>query len=323
MSGLLQILRVSRVILQLTSIGLRLCNAICCYSSLFRRIFGFLREKIINEFLLHSLMDFEKMLTKTSEMMILGGLSSKTKKNYLYNVSRFLDWINKNSFFIDNTSLKRYFLEINAKYDVATIRQIRASLTYFFKVNNLRIVIEDIPNPKRKKQLPKVLTKEEIEIILGNINNLKHKLIVMILYASGLRVSEVVNLHRSDIGANSILIRQGKGKKDRYTILSIKVKELLMQYLCENDFNTKYLFEGRNGKYTIKSVQELLKKASKKLNKKVTPHMLRHSFATHLLENGTDIRYIQKLLGHSKLETTSIYTHVANKDFLKVKSPFD
>lgn len=96
-----------------------------------------------------------------------------------------------------------------------------------------------------------------------------------------------------------------------------------MKYLCETDFNTKFLFEGRKGKYSIKSVQEILKKASKELGKHVTPHMLRHSFATHLLEDGVDIRYIQKLLGHSKLETTSIYTHVAKKDFLKIKSPLD
>ena len=96
-----------------------------------------------------------------------------------------------------------------------------------------------------------------------------------------------------------------------------------MKYLCETNFKTKFLFEGRSGKYSVKTIQEILKKASKQLGKNVTPHMLRHSFATHLLENGTDIKYIQKLLVHSKLETTSIYTHVANRDFLKVKSPFD
>lgn len=263
------------------------------------------------------------MIVKTSERMVLEGLSVKTRKNYLYNISKFLSWIEKSSLFISDTPVNKYFLSINEIYDVNTVRQIRASLVYFFKVNKIEITIDDIPNPKRKKQLPKVLSKEEIDKILNNILNLKHKLIVMILYSSGLRVSEVVNLHRSDINRDSILIRQGKGKKDRYTILSHKVKDLLILYLCETTFETKYLFEGRNGKYTVKSVQEILKKASKNLDKNITPHMLRHSFATHLLENGTDIRYIQKLLGHSKLETTSIYTHVANRDFLKVKSPFD
>jgi len=268
-------------------------------------------------------MKYEQMLIITSERMVLEGLSPKTKKNYLYNISRFLGWLNKNSQFISETSVKRYFLSIIEMYDVSTVRQIRASLIYFFKVNNIKLHIDGIPNPKRKKLLPKVLSKDEIELILNNISNLKHKLIIMIIYSSGLRVSEVVNLQRSDIINNSILIRQGKGKKDRYTILSRKVKDLLIKYLCETDFRTKYLFEGRNGKYTVKSVQEILKKASKSLNKNVTPHMLRHSFATHLLEQGVDIRYIQKLLGHSKLETTSIYTHVASKDFLKIKSPID
>jgi site-specific recombinase XerD len=268
-------------------------------------------------------MTYENMLNKTSEMLILEGLSLKTKKNYLYNISKFLDWLNKNSLSIAQTSIKRYFLELSDLYDVNTIRQIRASLLYFFKVNCISVNIGEIPNPKRKKQLPKVLSKDEIQLILSNIKNLKHKLIAILLYSSGLRVSEVVNLYRSDVSQNSILIRQGKGKKDRYTIISRTAKELLMAYLCKTNFKTKYLFEGRNGKYSVKSVQQILKKASNNLNKNVTPHMLRHSFATHLLENGTDIRYIQKLLGHSKLETTSIYTHVACRDFLKIKSPFD
>lgn len=263
------------------------------------------------------------MLLKMSEMMVLQGLSAKTRKNYLYNISKFIDWLNKSSLFISQSPVKRYFLSIIEIYDVNTVRQIRASLLYFFRVNNLDIAIDGLPSPKRKKILPKVLSKDEINLILANISNLKHKLIVMILYSSGLRVSEVVNLKRIDISDNSILVSQGKGKKDRYTILSGKVKELLMKYLCETDFKSKYLFEGRDGKYTIKSVQMILKKASAGLGKHVTPHMLRHSFATHLLENGTDIRYIQQLLGHSKLETTSIYTHVARKGFLNIKSPFD
>lgn len=268
-------------------------------------------------------MDFEEMVLKTSEKMVLEGLSRKTKKNYLYNISKFLLWVKNNSQSISYTPVKRYFLGLSEIYDVNTIRQIMASLKYFFKVNNLDVEIENIPAPKRKKQLPKVLSKEEILTIINNTKNLKHKLIILLLYSAGLRVSEVVNLKRSDLDttSNKILISQAKGNKDRYTILSNKVKELLTKYLCETSFKSKYLFEGRNGKYTIKSIQEILKKAS--INKHVTPHMLRHSFATHLLEQGTDIRYIQKLLGHSKLETTSIYTHVASKDFLKVKSPLD
>lgn len=153
------------------------------------------------------MMDYEQMLIKMSERMVLEGLSPKTKENYLYNVGHFLTHIGKNSDFISKTPVKRYFLGLSESYDVNTIRQIRASLLYFFKVNNLSVVIEDIPNPRRKKQLPKVLSKKEVEIILSTVSNLKHKLIVMVLYSSGLRVSEVVNLQRNDISQDSILVR--------------------------------------------------------------------------------------------------------------------
>lgn len=263
------------------------------------------------------------MILKMSDHMVLENLSPKTRKNYLYNISKFLIFIKSNSLFVSTTPIKRYFLSLHEIYDVNTIRQIRASLLYFLRVNNIKIEIKDIPSPKRKKQLPKVISKKEINSIISNTKNLKHKLIISILYASGLRVSEIVNLKRSDINIqnHTLLVQQGKGKKDRYTIFAKSLEPLLTDYLCQTEFTTQYLFEGRKGKYSIKSVQEILKNASK--NKHVTPHMLRHSFATHLLEQGTDIKYIQELLGHSKLETTSIYIHVAKKDFLSIKSPLD
>jgi len=270
-------------------------------------------------------MKFEKMIVKASEEMILMGLSEKTRKNYLYNITKFLDWIKKNSLFISITPVKRYFLSLHEIYDINTIRQIRASLFFFFKINKLNINYIEIPAPKRKKQLPKILSKTEIKQMISDSSNIKHKLIISILYSSGLRVSEIVNLKRSDIDINKniLLIQQSKGKKDRYTIFSKSIEPLLTDYLCKTKFETPYLFEGRKGKYSIKSIQEIIKKAGNLINKKVTPHMIRHSFATHLLESGTDIKYIQNLLGHSKLETTNIYIHVAKRDFLKIKSPLD
>lgn len=262
------------------------------------------------------------MLEKMREKMLLQGLAVKTRKNYLYHVKNFLKYLDKNSFKISHTPVKRYFLGLVEVYDVNSIRQIRAALQYFFQVHGLEIFIEQIPTPKRKKLLPKVVSRKEIGQIISRTANVKHKLIIILLYSSGLRVSELVNLKRTDIDVEkkAIFISQAKGKKDRYTILSEKARVLLLQYLCENEFTTRYLFEGRKGKYTVKSVQQILKKASAR---NITPHMLRHSFATHLLEEGIDIHYIQKLLGHSKLETTSIYTQVASKDFLKIKSPYD
>lgn len=145
------------------------------------------------------------------------------------------------------------------------------------------------------------------------------------MYSSGLRLQELVNLKREDIDFDRSLInvKKGKGKKDRITLLSDSIKNDLLKYYSKYEFKTKYLFEGRNGKYSKKSVQEILNKLGKKVGIKITPHMLRHSFATHLLENGTDIRYIQKLLGHSDLRTTEIYTHVANSDIKNIKSPLD
>ncbi len=290
------------------------------YFLIIGNISDFSREAILRFFLFLDLMS--AVLEKMKEKMNLQGLSPKTRKNYLYHVKRFLQYLEKNSFKISSTPVKRYFLGLVEVYDVNTVRQIRAALSYFFKVEGISLFIEDIPSPKRKKLLPKVVAREELQEIIKRIKNLKHKLIIVLLYSSGLRVSEVVSLRRTDINVqnNSILISQGKGKKDRYTLLSKKAKVLLTQYLCETTFSSPYLFEGRKGKYAVKSVQEILKKAS---TRHLTPHMLRHSFATHLLEDGVDIRFIQKLLGHSKLETTSIYTHVASRDFLKIKSPFD
>lgn len=191
------------------------------------------------------------------------------------------------------------------------------------KENNLN---HSIIAPKKKKQLPKVLTKNEIKILLENIKNQKHKVIIITLYSAGLRLSEVVNLKREHINFenNTILVKQGKGKKDRITILSKKLKNKLSNYLSQNNFITYYLFESQRGKkYDKHTIQKILEKASENMNQKVTPHMLRHSFATHLLESGTDIRYIQSLLGHSKLETTQIYTKVASNKIQHIKSPFD
>jgi len=188
----------------------------------------------------------------------------------------------------------------------------------FFTGDDTKVFI-----PKRRKRLPIVLSKTEINKLINSIYNIKHRLVISLLYSAGLRVSELINLKNSDINFvdNTIHIKNAKGGKDRLTILSKKVKSLLKNYKTGNI----YVFESRNKKYSSRSISEVITVASlkAKINKNVTPHTLRHSFATHLLENGADIRHIQRLLGHSRLETTSIYTYVAKKDFLKIKSPLD
>tara|TARA_Y100000034_G_scaffold132708_1_gene196343 strand:+ start:86 stop:919 length:834 start_codon:yes stop_codon:yes gene_type:complete len=270
----------------------------------------------------------EETLQKLKQSLVFKGFSPKTIKAYTYNSEKFLDYLDKSSQICDEDSVKEYFQKLHdKKYDLSTIRLVKASLDFLIKnIFNKSLAIRNIPYPKKKKTLPKVLSKEEIKIIFDETINLKHNLILKILYSSGIRLNELINLKREDMDPSrkTIFISQGKGKKDRITMLSDKLSKALFDYICKTSFKTKYLFESnRDKKYSPKSIQKILEKSSRKINKKITPHMLRHSFATHLLEQGTDIRYIQKLLGHSNLETTQIYTKVANTDLLKIKSPLD
>jgi site-specific recombinase XerD len=184
-----------------------------------------------------------------------------------------------------------------------------------------------LQRPKNERKLPVVLSEDEITRILRQVDNLKHKCILYLIYSAGLRLGEAVNIQVSDIDSKRkmIMIRHGKGKKDRYSLLSETLLELLRKYY--RLYRPKeWLFEGQSGnKYSEKSIQAILKKAWRKSGvwKKVTVHTLRHSFATHLLEHGTDIRYIQELLGHLNTKTTMIYTHITKAGFDKIKSPLD
>ncbi|MGJ8762329.1 MAG: tyrosine-type recombinase/integrase [Polaribacter sp.] len=195
----------------------------------------------------------------------------------------------------------------------------------FFK--GIEINLLNIERPKKEKKLPAVLSVAEIKAIFNNLTNLKHKTLLSLLYSGGLRIGEALNLKVDDIDSKRMLIhiKQAKGKKDRYTLLSYSFLILLREYYLA--YKPKvFLFEGQNGhKYSGASAQAVLKKALKntKITKKVTLHTLRHSFATHLLENGTDIRYIQELLGHSSPKTTMIYTHVTKTSLKNIKNPFD
>lgn len=180
---------------------------------------------------------------------------------------------------------------------------------------------------KRSKTLPVVLSKEEITRLIKATQNLKHKTILLMIYSAGLRLGELLDLKIADIDSKALKIHivQGKGNKDRYVPLSEKALDVLRQY-----FRTykpaEYLIEGaQGGRYSEKSVQSVMKQALKRaaIRKKATVHTLRHSFATHLLDEGTDIRYIRELLGHVRLETMQIYTHVSSYSINKIKSPAD
>ena len=271
------------------------------------------------------LYDKEVYLKKTRDMCKLRGFSFRTVKSYLYHINDFFDFIYRIGLNLSNEGVKSYLLSKNLSN--SSMRLKRAAIGFLFRdVLCKPIELDQVPYQKKEKSLPKVISKEKIKKLIGAIDNLKHKLVVELFYSSGLRLQELIDLKREDIDndRNLIHIKKGKGKKDRVTLLSGFIKNDLLKYYGKYEFRNKYLFEGRNGgKYSKKSIQEILRKFGEKVGIKITPHMLRHSFATHLLESGTDIRYIQKLLGHSDLKTTEIYTYVSKKGLEGIKSPLD
>lgn len=206
--------------------------------------------------------------------------------------------------------------------------QIVNAIKLFFRIVAQKTIDPDlIHRPKREKKLPNVLSKEEVKMLLESTSNLKHKTMLSLIYACGLRRSELLNLKLMDIDSkrNILIIRQSKGKKDRITPLSLKILEMLRSYyqLYKPE---KWLFEGYNkDQYSEQSLQSVMKQAvyKSKIEKPVSLHWLRHSYATHLLESGTDLRFIQELLGHNSSKTTEIYTHVSTKSLQQIKSPFD
>ncbi|QBN18412.1 site-specific tyrosine recombinase/integron integrase [Flavobacterium nackdongense] len=207
--------------------------------------------------------------------------------------------------------------------------QVTNAIKLFFQtIRNTKMIVDKIHRPKRAKVLPNVLSKEEIKLILNAHSNIKHKAMLSMIYSCGLRRSELLHLKFSDIDSNRniVLLKNAKGKKDRIAPLSPKILQILREYY--KDYKPAvWLFEGqiKGEQYSEKSLQSVLKQALQKtgITKPVTLHWLRHSYATHLLESGTDLRYIQELLGHSSSKTTEIYTHVSTKSIQQIKSPFD
>ena len=205
---------------------------------------------------------------------------------------------------------------------------VNAIKLFFKKIENTAIDVENIHRPKRAKHLPNVLSKEEVKSLLNALQNTKHRMMLALIYACGLRRSELLNLKITDVDSNRhlLIIKGAKGNKDRIAPLSDKTLGMLREYYKRYKPNT-WLFEGlsKGEPYSEKSLESVLKQALKKteIERPVSLHWLRHSYATHLLESGTDLRYIQELLGHKSSKTTEIYTHVSTKNLQKIKSPFD
>jgi site-specific recombinase XerD len=231
---------------------------------------------------------------------------------------------------ITDEQIREYLLYLIEKRDVSVSYQnqsINAIKFYYEHVLGRPVKTYYIQRPRREKKLPGVLSEQEVQLILNNTENLKHKAILSLIYSAGLRRGELINMKPVDIDSKRmyVIIRQGKGNKDRYSILSEKVLELLRKYFIE--YHPKeWLFEGQfGGQYSATSIQNILRDSVSRsgIRKRVTVHTLRHCFATHLLEHGVDLRYIQELLGHKNLKTTEIYTHITQRGLGKIKSPLD
>jgi integrase/recombinase XerD len=205
---------------------------------------------------------------------------------------------------------------------------VNALKLYFSSIEKKRLRPELIHRPKREKVLPNVLSKEEVKAILEASSNIKHKVMLCLIYSCGLRRGELLNLKPTDVDSHRgvIIVRQAKGKKDRIVTLSPKVLEMLRDYYKSNRPKV-WLFEGQipGEKYSEESLASVFKRALSKagIHKPASLHWLRHSYATHLLENGTDLRFIQELLGHKSSRTTEIYTHVSTRHIQQIRSPFD
>lgn len=258
--------------------------------------------------------------------------SDSTITVYIDAAKSFLSFFNQNAVSdISNADVILYNNEYILKNHLSASYQnqvVSAIKLFFSTVENRKIEIESIHRPKRAKVLPNVLSKEEVKTILEAHSNIKHRAMLSLLYSCGLRRRELLDLKLGDIDSkrNIVIIKQAKGKKDRIAPLSPKVLELLREYY--KGYKPKvWLFEGqvKGEQYSEQSLQSVLKQALEKvgIHKPVTLHWLRHSYATHLLESGTDLRYIQELLGHSRSRTTEIYTHVSTKSLQQIKSPFD
>jgi integrase/recombinase XerD len=225
-------------------------------------------------------------------------------------------------FFVNEHILKQ---KLSFSYQNQIINAIKL---YFREIRKSKIEVDALQRPRREHKLPNVLSKEEVRAILEAPTNIKHRTMLSLIYACGLRRSELLNLKIGDVDSkrHMLIIRNSKGYKDRHIPISDKTIEMLREYYKTYRPKT-WLFEGqyKGEQYSERSLEQVLKSTLRKANihKPVTLHWLRHSYATHLLEAGTDLRYIQELLGHKSSKTTEIYTHVSQKSLQKIKSPFD
>lgn len=265
-------------------------------------------------------------LEKIEAELRLRGFSERTVSTYLFYNQKFLEFVKKDPMDVTKEDVKNFLArKLEEKRTARTLALIKSALKFFYdEILNKDVV--DFATPKIEKKLPTVLTREEVKKLVTATKNTKHRLILMFLYSSGLRLSELTNLKVGDLELDERMgwVRGGKGARDRLFIISKRLAEELKKHV-EGKKVDDYVFLGRGGKLSNRAVQKIVKMAAKRagIEKRVSAHVLRHSFATHLLESGEDIRRIQELLGHANLSTTQIYTHLTREELKKVKSPLD
>jgi len=257
--------------------------------------------------------------------------SQSTIETYSIFIGDFLEYLKEKSITITTNRDIELFIEdvfIPKGYSISTHRQFISAIK-LFKVFQPNCAIEELnlTMPRKDRHLPVVLSQQEVLEILRCTKNLKHRAILALLYSCGLRIGELINLELKhiDIHRNQVAVKNSKGRKDRYVKMADSLAPLIRNYV-QTFKPAIYFAEGKpNEKYTASSIRAFLKRSCQlaQINKRVTPHTLRHSYATHLLEGGTDIRLIQTLLGHNKPETTMIYTHVSTSSLDKVRNPLD
>jgi integrase/recombinase XerD len=270
-------------------------------------------------------------LSLCEQKFVLKSFSVSTIKIYLGALTNFFSFFRTRNFEeVTKDEVESYVYHLKSKYKISDAKQnlvINAIKAYYEHVLGKPREYYDIQRPKKSKSLPNVFSKEEVKLLLENPKNIKHKAILLTIYSAGLRISEAINLRVKDIHSDEgkIFVKDSKGKKDRNTVLSPILLSVLRTYYKTHK-PSYWLFEGQDGgKYSSKSIQNILRKAidNSGVNPWGTVHTLRHSFATHLLQEGVNLRLIQSMLGHRSSKTTEIYTHILSINNKTVKSPLD
>ncbi|MBU2025336.1 MAG: tyrosine-type recombinase/integrase [Patescibacteria group bacterium] len=269
----------------------------------------------------------KNILDKTKQILCLRNYSPKTQKAYLLYIKDYIVFSRKKKFKDKQKAIEYFLLRKHKRGQSPQTINLALNAVKFLYANVLKNPRKiDLKFAKRNKKLPVILSRAEIEKIIQTTTNTKYRLMISLGYACGLRVSEVVNLKVADLDIDELVVhvREAKGKKDRVSVLSQKLQDDLRNSIAGKN-SKDYVFESnRGGKLTTTSLQKMFRKSlsETKIKKPASFHSLRHSFATHLLENGTDVRYVQELLGHSNIRTTQIYTRVTNPKLKNIKSPF-